>query len=51
MQADDRAEYEADKVQQIFAVVLGEVNRAKKLLEHIRPRPSRRLADACSNIS
>jgi len=38
MQADDRAEYEADKVQQIFAMVLGDPVRAEKLLEHIRRR-------------
>jgi hypothetical protein len=38
MQVDDRAEYEADKVQEIFAKVLGDLARAKKLLEHIRYR-------------
>jgi hypothetical protein len=38
MQADDRAEYEADRVQTIFAGVLGNPTRAKRLLEHIRYR-------------
>lgn len=38
MQADDRAEYEAAKVLKIFAEVLGDKARAKKLLEHIRYR-------------
>jgi hypothetical protein len=38
MQADDRAEYEADKVQRIFAMVLDNPARAEKLLEHIRRR-------------
>jgi hypothetical protein len=38
MQADDRAEYEADKVQRIFAMVLGDAARAEKLLEHVRRR-------------
>lgn len=38
MQAHDRAEYEADKVQAIFAAVLGDPARAAKLLEHIRYR-------------
>ncbi len=38
MQAEDRAEYEADKVQQVFALVLQDPARAKLLLEHIRYR-------------
>lgn len=38
MQADDRAEYEADKVQSIFASILGDPGRAQQLLEHIRYR-------------
>ncbi len=38
MQADDRAEYEADKVQQIFTNVLQNSQQAKLLLEHIRYR-------------
>jgi len=38
MQADDRAEYEADKVQRIFATALGDSARAEKLLEHVRRR-------------
>ncbi|MGO9274664.1 MAG: NACHT domain-containing protein [Terriglobia bacterium] len=38
MQADDRAEYEAPKVQAIFSAVLGEPVRAQRLLEHIRRR-------------
>lgn len=38
MQADDRAEYEGEKVQEIFTAVLGEPARAEKLLEHIRYR-------------
>ncbi len=38
MQANDRAEYEADKVEEIFAAVLGDPARAEKLLEHIRYR-------------
>ncbi len=38
MQADDRAEYEADKVQKIFVGVLGDDVRTRKLLEHIRYR-------------
>jgi hypothetical protein len=38
MQADDRAEYEADKVQQIFAAILRDPARAESLLEHIRYR-------------
>lgn len=38
MQTDDRAEYEADKVQHIFAVVLHDDTRAKMLFEHIRYR-------------
>jgi hypothetical protein len=38
MQADDRAEYEAANVQQVFTAVLGNVDRAEKLLEHIRYR-------------
>ncbi|MGA2077763.1 MAG: NACHT domain-containing protein [Terriglobia bacterium] len=38
MQADDRAEYEAAKVQAIFTTVLGDPARAERLLEHIRRR-------------
>ena len=38
MQADDRAEYEAPKVQAIFSTVLGDPARAQRLLEHIRRR-------------
>ncbi len=38
MQADDRAEYEGDKVQETFTWVLGEPARAERLLEHIRYR-------------
>jgi hypothetical protein len=38
MQADDRAEYEADRVQQVFVNVLPDSERAKLLLEHIRYR-------------
>ena len=38
MQADNRAEYEAPKVQDIFSKVLGDSQRAQKLLEHIRRR-------------
>jgi len=38
MQADDRAEYEAAKVQQVFAQVLADAQRADALLEHIRYR-------------
>jgi predicted NACHT family NTPase len=38
MQADDRAEYETDKVQRIFSDVLGDAARGEKLLEHIRYR-------------
>jgi Predicted NTPase (NACHT family) len=38
MQADDRAEYETKRVQKIFSVVLGDPDRAERLLEHIRYR-------------
>lgn len=38
MQADDRAEYEAEKVAKIFTEVLDVSERAGKLLEHIRYR-------------
>ena len=38
MQADDRAEYEDYKVQRTISVTLGDPDRAKKLLEHIRYR-------------
>lgn len=38
MQADDRAEYEAEKVLKIFVDVLNDKYRAVKLLEHIRYR-------------
>jgi predicted NACHT family NTPase len=36
MQAGDRAEYEAEKVKDIFTAVLGDDDSAAKLLEHIR---------------
>lgn len=38
MQAEDRAEYDAVQVQEIFATVLGDPERAARLLEHIRYR-------------
>ena len=38
MQADDRAEYEAEKVRAIFTATLGDAARAGTLLEHIRYR-------------
>ncbi|MDZ8089178.1 MAG: NACHT domain-containing protein [Nostoc sp. DedQUE12b] len=38
MQAEDRAEYDAVQVQEIFATVLGDSERAVRLLEHIRYR-------------
>lgn len=38
MQVDDRAEYEADRVEAIFAGFLENNERAKALLEHIRYR-------------
>ncbi|HXH09222.1 MAG TPA: NACHT domain-containing protein [Alphaproteobacteria bacterium] len=38
MQSDDRAEYEAEKVQRIITAVIGDPDRAGKLLEHIRYR-------------
>ena len=38
MQADDKAEYPAEKVGGIFADVLGDADRAENLLEHIRYR-------------
>jgi hypothetical protein len=38
MQADDRAEYEASRVQRMFSVTLGDPDRAERLLEHIRYR-------------
>jgi hypothetical protein len=38
MQAEDRAEYEVHRVQRIISVTLGDPDRAKKLLEHIRYR-------------
>ncbi len=38
MQKDDRAEYEATRVQRIFSVVLGDAARGQMLLEHIRYR-------------
>jgi hypothetical protein len=38
MEADDRAEYEAPRVQAIFTTVLGDSTRAQRLLEHIRRR-------------
>jgi hypothetical protein len=36
--AEDRAEYDAVQVQEIFATVLGDSERAARLLEHIRYR-------------
>ena len=38
MQADDRAEYDASKVGEIFSAVLGDAGRASKLLKHVRYR-------------
>lgn len=38
MQAEDRAEYDGVQVQEIFATVLGDSERAARLLEHIRYR-------------
>lgn len=38
MQADDRAEYEADKVEKIFQDVLGDYPLGRKLMEHVRYR-------------
>lgn len=38
MQAEERAEYEAKRVERIFSVTLGDPDRARKLLEHIRYR-------------
>ena len=38
MQANDRAEYEAEKVRQIVGQVLNDTDRVAKLLEHIRYR-------------
>lgn len=38
MQADDRAEYEAARVQRIFSVIIADPDRGEKLLEHIRYR-------------
>lgn len=38
MQANDRAEYEADKVKEIFRLSMGDEKRANKLFEHIRYR-------------
>ena len=38
MQADDRAEYEATRIQEVFTVVLDSAERATQLLEHIRYR-------------
>ena len=38
MQADDRAEYEAENVQAVFSQVFGNTARARQLLEHIRYR-------------
>lgn len=38
MQADDKAEFESSKVLKVFEQVLGDEDRAKKLLEHIRYR-------------
>lgn len=38
MQADDRAEYPAERIQEILAEVLGDAARARALLEHVRYR-------------
>jgi NACHT domain len=38
MQAEDRAEFEANRVREVFTLVLGDDTRAGKLLEHIRYR-------------
>jgi len=38
MQADDRAEYPAERIQEVFAEVLGDAGRARALLEHVRYR-------------
>jgi len=38
MQKEDRAEYDAVQVKEIFATVLGDSERSAKLLEHIRYR-------------
>lgn len=38
MQADDRAEYEAERVQAVFAEALANTERGRTLLEHIRYR-------------
>ncbi|MCX6634056.1 MAG: hypothetical protein NT090_03030, partial [Acidobacteria bacterium] len=38
MQADDRAEYEGEKVLQVFTRVFDDPDRARKLLEHVRYR-------------
>ncbi|MDP2997243.1 MAG: NACHT domain-containing protein [Bryobacterales bacterium] len=38
MQADDRAEYEGEKVLQVFTRVFDDSDRARKLLEHVRYR-------------
>ncbi|UCH96798.1 MAG: NACHT domain-containing protein, partial [Candidatus Aminicenantes bacterium] len=38
MQADDKAEYELEKVQKLFKDILMDSNRSKRLLEHIRYR-------------
>ena len=38
MQAEDRAEYSADRVKEIFTKVLDDPERAARLLEHIRYR-------------
>lgn len=38
MQADDRAEYEAERVREIVVQVLNDTDRTAKLLEHIRYR-------------
>ena len=40
MQAEDLAEYEIEKVQEIFVDVLRDEHRAKTLLEHIRSNTS-----------
>lgn len=38
MQRDDRAEYETNKVQEVFAAALNDPTRAQRLLEHVRYR-------------
>jgi hypothetical protein len=38
MQAENRAEFEANRVREVFTLVLGDAERAGRLLEHIRYR-------------